>query len=269
MPLPESRQTRIDGRRLAWREAGDGPALVFIHGMGGNSRNWETQYACFSDRYRVIGWDAPGYGDSDDWRMEDPSVADYVTSIAAFLDALEVETAHLVGHSFGGTLMPAVQKAHPGRAASMVLAQPVIGSGPLGAAKQAEIIAAREKLLAELGIDAYAKQHAPRSVAATADAATVAKGIEVTSWTRPQGHLAQWRAMARADIFQEIGDAPCPATVIAGAGDKTASQDVVQRIAAAIAGATFVELPDVGHMIYLEHPDRFNRALEDHVARVI
>lgn len=268
MPLPESRHTLIGGRRLAWREAGQGPALCFIHGMGGNARNWETQYANFADRYRVIGWDAPGYGESDDWPTENPWVSDYVSAIGALLDALDVGTAHMIGHSFGGTLMPAVQKVYPDRVASMVLAQPVIGSGPLGAAKQAEIIAAREDLLAELGIDAYAKQHAPRSVAATADAATVAKGIEVTSWTRPRGHLAQWRAMARADIFGEIGDVACPATVIAGAGDKTASQDVVRRIAAAIPGARFVALPDVGHMIYLEHPDRFNRALADHLARV-
>jgi len=151
---------------------------------------------------------------------------------------------------------------------SMVLAQPVIGSGPLGAEKQAEIIAARENLFAELGIEAYAQQHAPRSVAATANEATVAKGIEVTSWTRPTGHLAQWRAMARADIFQEISDDPCPATVISGAGDKTASQDVVRRIGDAISGAAFVELPDVGHMIYIEHPERFDAALEDHLARV-
>ena len=269
MALPESRHTLVDGRRLAWREAGDGPALVFIHGMGGNSLNWETQYTRFADRYRVIGWDAPGYGESEDWPMDAPSVADYVAAIAALLDALDVGSAHMIGHSFGGTLMPAVQKAHPDRVASMVLAQPVIGSGPLGAAKQAEIIAARENLLADLGIEDYARQHAPRSVAATADAATVAKGIEVTSRTRPKGHLAQWRAMARADIFAEIGDTPCPATVIAGAGDKTASQAVVKRIAAAIDGARFVELPDVGHMIYIEHPERFNAALEDHLTRAV
>ena len=242
--------------------------LVFIHGMGGNSRNWETQYAQFSDRYRVIGWDAPGYGASDDWPTDTPTVADYTDMMARLLDALDVERAHMVGHSFGGTLMPAFQKAHPDRVRSMVLAQPVIGSGPLEPEKQAEVIAVREVLLADLGIPEYARQHAPRSVAATADEATVAKGIEVTSWTRPKGHLAQWRAMARADIFQEITTDPCPTTVIAGAGDKTASQEVVRRIADAISGAHFVELPDVGHMIYIEHPDRFNTALEDHLARV-
>lgn len=268
MSVPDSRHTVVDGCKLAWREAGQGPALVFIHGMGGNSRNWETQYAQFADRYRVIGWDAPGYGDSDDWPMDEPTVADYTAKIAALLDALEIDRAHMAGHSFGGTLMPAFQKAYPDRVASMVLAQPVIGSGPLGEDKQAEIIAARENLLADLGIEAYARDHAPKSCAATADAATVEKGIEVTSWTRPKGYLAQWRAMARADILQEISDDPCPATVVAGTGDKTASQDVVRRIADAIQGAELVELPDVGHMIYIEHPDRFNAALEAHLGRV-
>jgi 3-oxoadipate enol-lactonase len=272
MGTPETRHVLIDGRRLVWREAGpasaNADALVFIHGMGGNSRNWETQYAQFSDRYRVVGWDAPGYGDSDDWPTDAPTVADYTSMIARLLEAAGVARAHMIGHSFGGTLMPAFQKAYPERVLSMVLAQPVIGSGPLGASRQAEIIAAREDLFAKLSIEEYAKQHAPRSVAATADEVTVKKGIEVTSWTRPKGHLAQWRAMARADIFQEISGHPCPATVIAGAGDKTASQDVVRRIADAISGARFVELPDVGHMIYIEHPERFNATLEDHLARV-
>ena len=106
--------------------------MVFIHGMGGNSRNWETQYAQFSDRYRVIGWDAPGYGESDGWPTDEPRVADYTAKLAALLNSVGVDRAHLVGHSFGATLMPAFFNDHPDLVASMVLAQPVIGSGPLG-----------------------------------------------------------------------------------------------------------------------------------------
>ena len=267
MSVPNTRHTVIDDRKLAWREAGKGPALVFIHGMGGNSRNWETQYAQFSDRYRVIGWDAPGYGESDGWPTDEPRVADYTAKLAALLNSVGVDRAHLVGHSFGATLIPAFRKDYPDRVASMVLAQPVIGSGPLGEDKQAEIIAAREKLLSDLGVEAYALDHAPKSCAATADAATVRKGIEVTSWARPRGYLAQWRAMARANIMQEIPDDPGPTTVVAGSADKTASQDVVRRIADALTGAELVELTDVGHMIYIEHPERFNGALETHLAR--
>ncbi len=235
--------------------------------MGGNSLNWETQYTQFSDRYRVVGWDAPGYGGSEDWPTDAPSVADYTRKIAAFLDSLGIGAAHMVGHSFGGTLMPAFQRAHPARVLSMVAAQPVVGSGPLGPVRQAEIVADREKMLAEISIEDYARDHAPKSVASTAEAATVAKGIEVTLWTRPRGYLAQWRAMARADIFSEIGENLPTTTVVAGMGDKTASTDIVRRIATALEGAELIELPDIGHMIYIEHPERFNAALEGHLAR--
>lgn len=266
--IPELQHLTARGIRLGYREAGEGPALVFIHGMGGDSRNWESQYARFSGRYRVIGWDAPGYGGSEDWPGEAPAVRDYSDMIARFLDGLGVDRAHMVGHSFGGTLMPAFQKAHPKMVASMVLAQPVIGSGPRGRAKQAEIVAARLELLTEKGIAGYAREHAPNSVAATADAATVARGIEVTSRTRLQGYMAQWQAMARADIFKEIGNALPPTTVVAGAGDRTASQAVVRRIADALPGARFVTLPEVGHMIYIEHPERFDAALEVHLGRL-
>ena len=74
--------------------------------------------------------------------------------------------------------------------------------------------------------------------------------------------------MARADIMREISEEPGPATVVAGAGDKTASLAVVRRIANAVKGAELVELRDVGHMIYIEHPERFNAALKVHLTRV-
>ena len=93
MFTPESRRTEIDGQTLAWREAGQGPALVFIHGMGGNSRNWETQYAQFADRYRVIGWDAPGYGASDDWPMQPPEEESSARSRPSAASAWEIMCA--------------------------------------------------------------------------------------------------------------------------------------------------------------------------------
>ena len=267
MGVPASHHTFVNGSRLCWREVGEGPALLFIHGMGGNSRNWETQYRHFASDHRVIGWDAPGFGDSDDWHTDEPTVRDYVKKIRALLDALDIEEAHLVGHSFGGVLVSAFKKASPARVLSMVLAQPVIGSGGLGQEKRLEIISAREKLLADLGVQEYAKRHVRRSVAAGAGPAVVRKGIEVTCWTRQRGYLAQWRAMARANIFNEIPKEPGTTTVVAGNGDRTASREVVSRIAAAISGARLVELPDVGHMIYLEYPERFNAVLAEHISR--
>ena len=64
MAIPEIKHIDAGEYRLGYRECGEGPALFFVHGMGGDSVNWETEYEQFSDRYRVIGWDAPGYGES-------------------------------------------------------------------------------------------------------------------------------------------------------------------------------------------------------------
>ena len=64
---PPSRTVTVGGRRIAYREAGDAssPALVLLHGLGGNAAMWRRQYGALSDRFRVLGWDMPGYGGSD------------------------------------------------------------------------------------------------------------------------------------------------------------------------------------------------------------
>ena len=67
----------IDGRRIAYREAGNGPAIVFLHGLGGNSASWEPQFGTFSDRHRVVAWDMPGFGNSDLLATQPAATRDY------------------------------------------------------------------------------------------------------------------------------------------------------------------------------------------------
>ena len=61
MGVPALQEIQTSEYSLSYRERGSGDVLFFVHGMGCGSVNWETQYEKFSDRYRVIGWDAPGY----------------------------------------------------------------------------------------------------------------------------------------------------------------------------------------------------------------
>ena len=53
--------------RLAVSVAGDGPLVLFLHGIRGNRGNWAAQVETFSQRFRAAAWDARGYGDSDDY----------------------------------------------------------------------------------------------------------------------------------------------------------------------------------------------------------
>ena len=63
--LAALKDVSIDGRLIAYHEAGHGPPIVFLHGLGGNSQSWEPQFAAFSGGHRVVAWDMPGFGGSE------------------------------------------------------------------------------------------------------------------------------------------------------------------------------------------------------------
>jgi pimeloyl-ACP methyl ester carboxylesterase len=244
--------------RLSYREAGAGVPIVFIHGMGGNSANWTSQYACFSDSYRVIGWDAPGYGESDDWDNDLPSAGDYALLIAEFLDGLQIKEVHLVGHSYGGIMVTAFYRSFRERVLSLTLAEPVVGGGVDNFEERSKTIRNREKELGELGVEGYAKLHAPRSCSPNADLAVIERAIQVTRQMRPKGYLTQFRSLRHANIFEWAIRPRIPSMIIGGQHDSTADSLMLDSICEKMSGSIRYEIPNIGHMFYLENPDKFN-----------
>ena len=94
MALPPQKTADTASGRISYREAGSGPALMLMHGLGGNARTWERQLDALSASRRVIAWDAPGYGGSDNLA---PDVETYARAGLALMDALGVRTAALCG----------------------------------------------------------------------------------------------------------------------------------------------------------------------------
>jgi pimeloyl-ACP methyl ester carboxylesterase len=76
--------TRKSGS-VGYRETGVGRALVFLHGIGSSSASWLNQFEMLKG-YRLIAWDAPGYGDSDFLKNEQPKAGDYADALHAFLE---------------------------------------------------------------------------------------------------------------------------------------------------------------------------------------
>jgi len=267
MTVPELKNIDAGEFRISYRERGEGPALFFVHGMGGGSGNWKTQYDQFFDRYRVIGWDAPGYGNSSPFDTDLPSVGDYIMAMADFMDALGIEKAHLVGHSYGGIMVTAFNRAYPDRVLSLTLAQAVIGGGGEKDVKKREAgIKDRIEELEKLGVDGFAALHAPRSCSPDARPEVVARGIEVTAAMNQAGYLRQFRSLRHANIFEWTAKPRVPAMIVSGEHDKTAGQKMIRDIADAMPGIRHHEIAGIGHMVYLEFPDRFNTLLEDLLA---
>ena len=117
---------RAYGLDIAYERVGEGPPLVFVHGAAGDSRMWQPQHAALADEFTVVAWDEPGAGRSSDVPA-DFGLADYADCLAALIEALALGPAHLAGLSWGGTLALELYRRHPGRVASLVLADTYAG----------------------------------------------------------------------------------------------------------------------------------------------
>ncbi|ROS75360.1 alpha/beta fold hydrolase [Cellulomonas sp. PhB143] len=116
----------VHAREVRVRETGDasGSPVVLVHGIGRSLADWDAQHALLADGHRVISLDLPGFGFSQ--APDGPvSLGSSAAALWGALDALgEERPAHLVGNSLGGAVVMRAAADAPGRAASLVLADP-------------------------------------------------------------------------------------------------------------------------------------------------
>jgi len=113
----------VRGTEIAYRRAGDGSSLLFLHGLG-FSKRWWPLYDRLAQHFDVIVPDLPGFGDSPQapWMSD---FDDMVLVLAEFADAIGAGRFHLVGHSFGGWVAAEFAAFYPERVASLVLITPL------------------------------------------------------------------------------------------------------------------------------------------------
>lgn len=126
----------VDGKRIYYRQQGDGPALVLLHGLGNNSESFRHQLEGLSDQFTVIAWDAPGYGKSDDPDQELHHFEDFAKILKKFVEALQIEPFFLLGHSMGSTISLAFYRLYPDSVRALILADATRG----GRRRMAKII---------------------------------------------------------------------------------------------------------------------------------
>jgi len=117
------------GCRVRYSQAGEaGPAVVLVHGFGGDCDNWLFNQNALAAAARVYALDLPGHGESSK-QVADASVAGLARTVLAFMDALGLAQAHLVGHSLGAAVVLEAALAAPDRVLSLSLLAPA-GIGP-------------------------------------------------------------------------------------------------------------------------------------------
>ncbi|MBS1788884.1 MAG: alpha/beta fold hydrolase [Acidobacteria bacterium] len=117
---PAQKQVELYGQKIFYVEAGSGPTVILLHGLGGDSTNWAMTVPALASKYHVFVPDQIGFGQSDK-PMINYRVATLVEFLDAFYKKLGIEKASLVGNSLGGWTAAAFTIAHPDKVDKLVL----------------------------------------------------------------------------------------------------------------------------------------------------
>ncbi|HEX7277408.1 MAG TPA: alpha/beta hydrolase [Acidimicrobiales bacterium] len=246
----------VGGLRIGYRQAGQGPAVLLLHGGVSDGRVWRQQMEDLAGEFTIVAWDAPGCGASDD-PPETFSLADYADCAAGFVEALGLERPHVVGHSFGGGLAIELFDRYPSMPRSLVLMGAYAGwAGSL----PADAVEAR--LTAFL---AFEEPFEPRSFPGLFSDVMPPEAAEELTRIMEDVRLApaktMIRAFAAADLRHALAGIDVPTLLLYGEDDERSPRFVAEHLHAHIPGSQLVVLPGLGHELSYESPAAFTGAV--------
>ena len=246
---------------IGYHRAGDGPAIVLLHGyVGDGLGTWGRQLETLSDGFTVVAWDAPGFGSSFD-PPESFTLADYADSLAAFIERVGLERPHVVGMSFGGGLAIELYRRHPHVPRSLVLASAYAGWTGSLPPEVVEFRLNQALKLADLPPEQLVKAIVPTLFSPAAPKALVDRFAASMLEFHPAGLRATARSFANADLRGVLPQIDVPTLLVYGSEDERAPLDVAENMHAAIRGSSLVVLDGVGHVVNVEASERFDAAL--------
>jgi pimeloyl-ACP methyl ester carboxylesterase len=270
------RSLEIDGRLVNYVEmgSGDGPPVVFVHGIAGNWQNWLENIPRFAQERRVLALDLPGFGASDDL-VDEPTMRDYGRSLEAFCDQLGLGQVALVGNSMGGFVAAETTIQFPGRVERLVLCSSAgIGTSDLrqepilaasralamgGARSAAEIRMAVTRPRLRHAIFAIIVRHPTRVPADIL--------FEISRGAGRDAFVPVMRAILEYDFRERLPEIRCPTQIVWGEKDAIIPKDDAYEYERLIPGTQPVlMMDDTGHVPMIERPRAFNDAVLEFLA---
>lgn len=244
---------------IAVEHGGQGPLVVFLHGIGGNRHQWRDQLDVFAARYTVCAWDARGYGDSDDYAGP-LQFTDFSADLLRVLDHFGAARAHLVGLSMGGRIARDFYFHHPARVASLVLANTSPGFDALSESERQDFVRARQgPLLAGKSPREVAQTLAQNLLARDAPAAHKERLVAMMAALHKASYLKTIEASVMQDRGAPIERIAVPTLIVTSDEDRLYSPALAQDMTRRIPGAAMVVIERAGHLSNLEQPAAFNR----------
>jgi pimeloyl-ACP methyl ester carboxylesterase len=263
-----------DGVALEVVERGTGPVLVLVHGFGGAKEDFSDQLDDLARDHRVVTLDLRGHGESDG--PEDParySLDRFAADLSNVLDALDIDSCWLLGHSMGGMIVRRFVLASPQRVDALILMDTSPGPVP---GLDSEMIDLGVQIANEQGMDELKRV---MDAFSPLDTPAYQRTLAERPGYREFGD-AKWAALSRAmwvTMSIEIRDQPdqlgelaalhCPTLVLVGVEDEPFRR-VSEEMAATIPAAELVVITTAGHSPQFENGPAWLAALRGFLARV-
>ena len=262
MPL-----VKVAGRKVYYESHGEapGPPLVLVMGLGGSCAGWQAlQVPEFAPHHRTLIYDHRGVGESED-PGEPFSTADLADDLAALLDALEIERAHVLGAFMGGMAAQELALCHPDRVAGLIL----VGCYARPDAKRRLLIEKwremarqgssadifiRERLLWTLQDETLEQTDL---IEAMSRSFTGDRGLPMP----PDLLVRQCDACLGHDTLDRLHEIAAPTLVVCGRQDQLTPPKFHRQLADEIHGARLVTFAYGAHLVVAESAERFNRTV--------
>lgn len=271
-----SRFVQTEGLRVHLHEAGDGPALVLLHGGGPGGSGWSNfkqNLPELAKRFRVLIIDQPGYGKSDKPDFTEPYYTLSARVVRGVLDELDVEQAHFVGNSLGGGTSLRLALDYPDRVGRLVLMGPGGGSMSIFSPDPAEGIKvltsfydgdgpSRERMENLIRVMTYDHAFVTPALVEERLQAALAPGAA-------EGAMRALRSIASTNdpdgsqLWRHFANIPHKTLLIWGRDDRTVPLDGAFLALKRTPDAQLHVFPRCGHWAQLEHRAAFDRLTID------
>lgn len=266
--------TADDGVKLHYEETGAGVPVIFVHEFAGDLRSWEAQLRHFGQHYHTVVYNARGYPPSDvpeDVGKYSQNLA--ADDIAAVLDHLQLNRAHVVGLSMGGFATLHFGFRHGPRARSLTVAGCGYGAEPAKREDFRAEVTTLAAFLLEQGMETFAERYAygpsrvqleNKSPRAFADfKRQLAEHSAIGTANTLLGILRERPSLY--DLKYQMKALNAPTLILAGDEDSPCLPPGL-LMKETIGSSALAVMPNCGHAINIEDPDQFNRIVGDFLA---
>ncbi len=233
-----------------------GELLLFVHAAGSNGNTWHRQLAGFAGAHSPLAFDFPGHGRSGGTESL-KSIETYRDFLAAFMDALRLRPAVLIGRSMGGAIAMTYTLAHPERVRGLVL----VATAARFELPQAMLDTWKNVMLGRAQQPFTTEAFSPKT-----DFAVMREMWMEQVKTDPRVRYFDLLACNQFDISARLGEITVPTLIVAGRDDTMTPPQQSEVLHAGIKGSKLVVIEDAGHMVSNEKPEEFNDALRGFLA---